>query len=172
MRAGKWNEIATASSRPRDDCHGASLLAMTAAASSRPRDDSRIGRRIIYSSLLRSPEILSLLTRTIGVNYKDLITSAEKEFRKTMILYGSAFVPSEEEEVIGLLSVQMAELARAFLQAGGVSIPPELDQDLELVIVLMMQQAILYIQDDYMGEIEATIDHIKSELWSRWVFYF
>ncbi len=138
------------------------------------RVDNEIGNRIIYSSLLRSPMLISLLARSIGEGYRDLITSVEREFRKTMIIYGAAFIPDDENEIIELLSAQMAELAKAFLaaQTPPIVLPPGLEAQLDLLISEFMIQSILLIQGDYMLEVEDTINHIKAQLWSRWIFYF
>lgn len=134
------------------------------------RYDACLGQKVIASSLFRSPACPDLLVRAIGEYYRDMVTNAEKEFRKMMILYGVAFLPQSEYEIVLTLSQQMAELGKAYLASLGIVLPISDEELLELV-VYFMNQAILLIEGDYMAEIGATISKIKIQFWSRWIFY-
>ncbi len=125
---------------------------------------------ICSSSLFRSPACPDLLVRAIGEYYRDIVINAEKEFRKMMILYGVAFLPQNEEDIVLTLSQQMAELGKAYLASLGIELPISDEELLELV-VYFMNRAILLIEGDYMAEIEATILKVKIQFWSRWIFY-
>lgn len=87
-----------------------------------------------------------------------------------MILYGVAFLPQNEEDIVLTLSQQMAELGKAYLASLGIELPISDEELLELV-VYFMNRAILLIEGDYMAEIEATILKVKIQFWSRWIFY-
>ncbi len=99
----------------------------------RKRMDLFIGQKIITSAILRSPEFPFLLVNAYAkefskyarISYLEaarLITSAEREFRKTTILYGQALT-QDEATAIQLISEQMAGLAEAFLAAYGIPLP-------------------------------------------------
>lgn len=134
------------------------------------RYDANLGQKVITSSLFRSPACPNLLVRAIGEYYRDIVINAEKEFRKMMILYGAAFLPQSEEEIVLSLSQQMAKLGRAYLESLEIELPIS-DEELLELIVYFMNEAILLIEGDYMAEIEATITKIKIQFWSRWIFY-
>ncbi len=134
------------------------------------RYDASLGQKVITSSLFRSPACPNLLVRAVGEFYRDLVVNAEKEFRKTMILYGAAFLPQDEEDIVLSLSQQMAELGRAYLASQNIPLPIS-DEELFELVVYFMNEAIQLIEGDYIFEIEATITKIKIQLWSRWIFY-
>jgi hypothetical protein len=134
------------------------------------RYDAELGLKVITSSLFRSPACPNLLIRAIGEYYRDMVTNAEREFRKTMILYGAAFLPQNEEEIVLALSQQMAELGKAYLASIPIELPLS-DEELLDLIVYLMDKAIQLIEGDYMAEIEATVSKVKSQFWSRWIFY-
>jgi hypothetical protein len=100
-----------------------------------------------------------------------MITEAENEFRQTMILYGVAFLPGTPEEIVLSLSQQMAELGKAYLASIGITELPIPDDQLIGLVVYFMEEAIGLIQGDYMAEVEATIDQVRSQLWARWIWY-
>ncbi len=134
------------------------------------RYDARLGQKVITSSLFRSPACPDLLVRAIGEYYIDAVTNAEKEFRKTMILYGVAFLPQDEEDIVLSLSQQMAELGKAYLASLDIELPIS-DEELVGLISYFMDKAIQLIEGDYMAEIEATIAKVKYQFWLRWIFY-
>ncbi len=134
------------------------------------RHDADLGLKVITASLFRSSACPNLLVRAVGEFYRNMVTDAEKEFRKTMILYGAAFLPQDEGQIVFSLSQQMAELGKGYLASLGLELPIS-DEELVELIVYFMNQAILLIENDYMLEIEATITKVKIQLWSRWIFY-
>jgi hypothetical protein len=143
------------------------------------RIDPVIGQKIISSALLRSPEFPLLLIKayakdfyeSAGITYLDavkIITSAEREFRKTTILYGQALTQNEAT-AIKLISEQMAELSEAFLAAYGVTLPP--GTDLTPLIKFAIKQSMKICAKDFDEEIAATINFVDQQLFLHGISY-
>ena len=137
------------------------------------RIDRRIGQKVMTSALVRHRSFPDLLVSAYaqdlhvntGLSYEEavgLITTAEKEFRKMMILYGNALVRSEDK-AIQLLAEQLSELAEIFI---GIPVSPELTED-----ALRAAISVLEMYGDYYTEISLTIDHVLSGLESHGVSY-
>jgi hypothetical protein len=131
------------------------------------REDKSIGKKVLIASLLRSPDFPNLLVRAIGQEYKDLILTAEKEFRKIAAMLGGALLLGEEE-AIQALSEQMAELGAEFLKLYGYNLDPA---DLIPLAEAGIREAIVLCESDYMNEIEATIRFVKKNLWLNDIHY-
>ncbi len=138
----------------------------------RKRMDPFIGQKIITSTILRSPEFPFLLVKAYagefskyaGISYLEaagLITSAEWEFRKTMILYGQALT-QDKARAIQLISEQMAELAKSYLAVYKITLPEGVN--LTPLIKFAIEQSVEICKDDFKGEIEATINFVDREL--------
>ena len=59
------------------------------------QQDKLIGEKIICAALARSNDFPALLTKAMGISWKDMIYAAEKEFRKSMVLYGGALIQDQ-----------------------------------------------------------------------------
>jgi hypothetical protein len=132
------------------------------------RVDKSIGEKVLFASLLRSPDFPNLLVRAIGQEHKDLILAAEKEFRKITAMLGGVLLLGEDE-AIQALSEQMAELGAEFLKLYGY-------EDLNPAILKPLaeagiREAIRLCESDYMNEIEATIRFVKKNLWLNHIHY-
>ncbi len=143
------------------------------------RIDPMIGQKMISSVLLRSPEFPLLLVKAYAkdfskyakITYLDavkIIISAEREFRKTTILYGQAFT-QDEATAIKLISEQMAELSEAFLAAYGVTLPP--GTDLTPLIKFAIKQSMKICAKDFDEEIAATINFVDQQLFLHGISY-
>jgi hypothetical protein len=143
------------------------------------RIDTMIGQKMISSALLRNPEFPLLLVKAyakdfseyFGIRYLEavnIITSSEREFRKTTILYGQAFM-QDEVTAIHLISEQMAELSEAFLAAYGVILPP--GTDLRPLIKFAIEQSMEICVGDFDEEIAATINFVDEQLISHGISY-
>jgi hypothetical protein len=143
------------------------------------RKDPLIGQKIISSALLRSPEFPLLLVKAYakdfseyaGITYLDavkIITSSEREFRKTIFFYGYALT-QDEEKAIPLISGQMADLAESFLGAYGITLPE--GTDLTPLITFAIQQSIEICADDFSDEIEATINYVEQQMNANGITY-
>ena len=136
------------------------------------RVDPVIGKKIMAAALLRTnafPDMLvevyaEGLSGETGMNFNDAaqaIRAAEKDFRKTTILYGMALSQSEETAV-RLLAEQLASVAAAYLRMLGYPIP--VDADLTPLAVVGIQQGIELCKNDFKAEIAATVKLVKKNL--------
>jgi hypothetical protein len=143
------------------------------------RLDPAIGQKIATSAARRSPEFPLLLVRAYapgfseyaGISYAEaagFITSAEREFRRNMVLYGYVLMQDEETAVM-LLSEEMASLAVSYLSVYGITLPEGVD--LVPLIEFAVGQAMELCETDYAWEIQATIDHVDGELRARGIYY-
>ena len=131
------------------------------------RMDPQIGEKMIWSALLRNRDFPVLLTKAIGDEYRGLIFSAEKEFRKIIILLGTALT-QDEESAIDSLSDNMAELGVALLQMQGITID---HADAKLLAEAGIQIAMGLCEPDLADEIAATIQFVKNNLRHHAVTY-
>jgi len=145
--------------------------------------DPTIGNKLASAALLRSPGFPLLLVRAYkddvakdlkmnSVDAAKFIITAEKEFRKSMILYGQALA-QDNDTAVQLLSEQLASVAEAFLGAYGINLG-KLGITDEQVIELTkdgIQGAISVCQDDYQAEIEGTIKSVRTALKANGVSY-
>lgn len=143
------------------------------------RSDPLIGEKIVSSAIYRNPQFPDFLVEeyaedfsTIaGISYPEavnLIKTTEKEFRKTMILYGQA-LNQDETTSIQLISEQTADLAEGFLVAYGITLPE--GTDLTPLITFAIQQSIEMCADDFADEIEATIYQVDQQLKANGINY-
>jgi hypothetical protein len=148
------------------------------------RDHPAIGKKLASSAILRSPEFPLLL---VGAYAKDvaqakalpyleavkLITASEKEFRKSVVLYGQALMqaPEDENGAIQALSEQMTEIAVAYLAAYGITLAPALVEQLPMLANAYINVAMFFCAADYADEIAATIEFVKEGLNSHHISY-
>jgi hypothetical protein len=127
------------------------------------RADPLIGQKIVTASVLRSNDFPELVSRAMGPGWHDAVFAAEKEFRKTMILYGAALMQGEQSAV-QTLSAQIAQIGVEYVKAltnGQVIIP--LDQATQLAIA-GTQAGLQIIAPDYMKEVNATVNFVRMQL--------
>jgi len=138
--------------------------------------DPLIGKKIVTSAILRSPQFPLLLVKAYakdlalyaGISYPEavqLITTAEKEFRKAMILYGQVLT-QDETTAIQLISEQTADIAASFLALYGIQLPIPKEEITQMVIGYTTL-AISICENDYQQEIEATIHFVDQQLKGR-----
>jgi hypothetical protein len=153
-------------------------------------DDHLIGKKLTSAALLRSPELPLLLVKayasdlvaTFGITpleASQFIVSAEKEFRKSIILYGQ-ILTLDEPTAIRLISEQTADAAIAYLGLYNIPLtdlfpdendPVQLRETLVQLIVGLTDLAILTCVDDYKGEIDDTINFVAQWLEANDVSY-
>jgi hypothetical protein len=137
------------------------------------KTDPLIGKKIVSSAIARSPQFPLLLVKACakdfalyaGISYFEaarFITSAEKEFRKTMILYGQVLM-QDEATAIQLISEQTADAAEGFLSLYGIQLPLPKEEIIQMVIGYTTL-AISICEYDYQHEIEATIHFVDQQL--------
>ena len=136
------------------------------------RLDPQIGGRLSSAATRRSPVLPALLVRAYArdlsllpeMNHGKatrLIQFAEKEFRKSMILYGQALT-LDDATAIQLIAEQTADISMGFLSAYGIPLPKGLD--LIPLITFAIEQSITLCADDFAEEIATTIDFVDQNL--------
>ena len=143
------------------------------------RNDDMIGQKIMSSALVRSPEFPLLLVKAYAddlspyfgghVEEAKAIVSAEKEFRKIMILYGYALT-QDEPVAIQLISEQMADLAESFLDAYGIQLPLTKEEVVALINELV-QASMSLCAPDYAQEITATTAFVRQNMKVHGILY-
>ena len=139
--------------------------------------DPLIGLKIKVAALARSKKFPALLVDAYAADYASncpgidyptaayVIVSAEEEYRNGMISYGK-YISRSEPVAVQLIAKQIVALAPGFL--GGPLPIPEADA-IELV------KAAIYVSmeicDDYMTEINATIEYVDSNLITNGITY-
>ena len=149
------------------------------------RDDHLIGKKITSAALLRSPELPLLLVKAYAPDFAAnpdfhisrheaaaFIVSAEKEFRKSIILYGQ-ILTLDEPTALRLISKQTADAAVAYLGLYGIDISGlfQDEEDLIQLITVLTDLAISNCAYDYQGEINTTIDYVDGWLEDENVSY-
>jgi hypothetical protein len=143
------------------------------------RTDPLIGQKIMSAALLRSPQFPRLLVKVYGQDFAAFagitpaeaavfIISTEREFRKSIALYGLA-LSQDEETAIQLIAEQTADLAGTFLGGYGIPLPPK-EQIIEMVVGYMTL-AISICEPDYLGEVKATIRFVDHNLAAHGIYY-
>ena len=136
------------------------------------RIDPMIGHKIVSSALRRSPELPHLVVRAYAADFSDygdisfrkaakIITSAEMEFRRSMIFYGHALL-QEDVTSVELISEQTANVAKSFLAAYGIEIPAEID--VTPLVKFLTEEAIAVCAGDFASEIAATVGFVNDNL--------
>lgn len=148
-------------------------------------DDPLVGEKVSSAALLRSPELPLLLVRAYAQDFAAnpdfdispleaaaFIISAEKEFRKSIILYGQ-ILTLDEPTAIRLISEQTADAGMAYLGLYGIDIGGlfQDEEDLIQLIVALTDLAILTCVDDYKGEIDHTLNFVDQWLEANDVSY-
>lgn len=144
------------------------------------RQEASIGQKIVSSALYRSPRFPSLLVSAYaqdlsefaGISFSEaekFITTVEKEFRKSIMLYGQS-LQQDEEPAIGLIAGQTADVAESFLGLYDIQIPLTKEEIVALVVDYM-NLAISICEPDYLGEINATANFVEEQLRGHGVAY-
>lgn len=130
--------------------------------------DPAIGEKIISACLLRSNDFPGLLASAMGPEWKDAVTAAEKEFRRTMILYGAALTLGEESAVKAFAE-QLAQLGVELIRfLGGPDIALDLAKELAEYGI---RQALVLCRPDYLREVNATVSFVRANLAAHGVRY-
>jgi hypothetical protein len=141
--------------------------------------DPSIGQKLSSSATSRTSNFPVLLVKAYagdfsqyaGISYHEaskFIIAAEKEFRKSIVLYGQALM-QDEAIAIQLISEGTAEVAASFLEANGITPPPT--EDIVPLIEFAIEQSIILCADDFAPEIAATIDFVDQNLQTHGISY-
>jgi len=141
------------------------------------RVDHLLGQKVKLAARFRSPKFPALLVDAYAADYAEncsdidlptaayIITSAEAEYRRNMISYGQA-ISRAEPIAVKLIANQIVALAPGFL-GGPLPIP-------EAYAVEIVKAAIygsMAICDDFMAEINATIEFVEDNLTDNGIIY-
>jgi len=137
-----------------------------------------IGQKIVSSSLLRSPEFPFLLVKAYAQDFSALtggtleaakmIISAEREFRKSMIYYGTALL-QDDAAALQLISQQTAAVAEGFLEVYQVNLPE--GTDIATLIALAIGISMDICADDFVDELKKTTGFVRQQLRIHGVTY-
>ena len=139
--------------------------------------DRSIGRKLKVASRARSSKFPGLLVEAYAADYTAnctgidyptavyIITSAESEYRNNMTFYGKA-ISLPEPIAVHLIAEQIVTLAPGFL--GGTLPIPEADA---VEIVKAMIYVSIEVCDDYITEINATIEFVENNLITNGIVY-
>lgn len=143
--------------------------------------DPRIGQKIVSSSVLRDPKFPLLLAKAFaadlaadaGISRSEaagIIVSAERDFRRSMVLYGVALL-QDESTALKLISEQLAAVAEGYLAANGID-PDELgDFDLVPLIEFAIGTSMEICADDFADELKKTTGFVRLQLRTHGVSY-
>jgi hypothetical protein len=134
--------------------------------------DPRIGQKVVSSSLLRNPEFPLLLVKAFAedvANYAGIsrfeaarmIVSAERDFRKSTVLYGTA-LHQDEATALMLISEQLAAVAEGFLAANDVGLPEGVDLVPLIEFAIGMSMEICAV--DFADELKKTTGFVREQL--------
>jgi len=138
-------------------------------------DDHLVGGKITSAALLRSPDLPLLLVKAYASDLATtfeispleaaaFIVSAEKEFRKSIILYGQ-ILTLDEPTAIRLISEQTADAGIAYLGLYGIDLTGLFQDEEDLIgLIVALTNAAISICDDYRQEIDATIEFVDQWL--------
>jgi len=143
------------------------------------RIDHSIGRKITSAALFRSPEFPLLLAKayapgfaeTFGISRLEaakIIVSAEKEFRKSLVLYGQILM-QDEATALQLISEQTAGVAKGFLAANGIDLPP--DTDITPLVQYFTELAMALCAADFADEVDATTSYVGAQMKAHGISY-
>jgi len=141
--------------------------------------DSSIGQKLSSSAISRTSNFPVLLVKAYardfsqfaGISYQNaskFIIAAEKEFRQRIVYYGQALM-QDDATAIRLIAEGTAEIAAIFLEAYGVTLPP--DVDIVSLIGFGIEQSIGLCGGDFADEIAATINFVNHNLESNGISY-
>jgi len=138
-----------------------------------PGDGNGIGKKMIASALLRNPEFPQLLVDAYAkglastlhmprAEARKLILADERDFRKTVVVYGQALAEKTEIDAIDSVSEILAQLALELYGIEGVT--PELVKP-----ALMGAQA--FCRSDYAAAIQGTITMVNNQMQGAGISY-
>lgn len=117
---------------------------------------SGIGKRMVESAVLRTPELPRLLVRAYGGSpeIEATIISAERNFRRAIIIYGQALAIRDEIQSVNAVAGHLADLADEMY---GIKVSSTL-------IALAIMKGEQLCADDYRKAITDTVKEVKNQM--------
>jgi hypothetical protein len=133
---------------------------------------SKIGKKVIDSALFRNPNFPRLLAEsyaeglssTFGMSALEaakMIISAERDFRKTILVYGQGLVQKSEGDAITFASSLLAQMGSEIY---GITVDPAL-----VAGAIMGAQALC--RPDYVSAIQGTVNFVRTEMANAGISY-
>lgn len=115
-----------------------------------------IGKKITESALLRNPKFPLLVVKAYATDSetKEKIISAERDFRRSIIIYGQALNQKTESDAINSVSELLAQLA---LEVYGIQVTPDL-------VASAIVGAQYLCRPDYAAAINETISFVNARM--------
>ncbi len=143
--------------------------------------DPLLGMKLSSSALLRDSSFHELLVEAYADDFAfqydmtfetaaQVIREAEKEFRRTMVLYGTALM-QDKETARRLLAQQMADIAPEYLQRH-FNLPSYNEIFLKVDEGLAYAIDLCEAGDSYLNEIRETIRFVRYNLLLNGIYYF
>jgi hypothetical protein len=142
--------------------------------------DPMIGAKMAAAALPPNPNFPLLMEKAyaedlaahFGISRFEAVkflTSSERQFRQTMVLYGHVLM-QDDATAIALMAEQLEDMAKAFLVAVGL---PPLSDDLDIKPLLEfgIWQAMGLCENDFAAEVEATVDHVTQQFRAHGISY-
>ena len=142
--------------------------------------DPMIGAKMAAAALPPNPNFPLLMEKayardlaaTFGISHKEAVkflTSSERQFRQTMVLYGQVLM-LDDAEAIPLMAEQLEDMAKAFLAAFGL--PPLPDNvDIKPLLQFGIAKAMELCAPDFAIEVEATAEFVEQQLRAHGISY-
>ncbi len=135
-------------------------------------DGHGIGKKVIESALLRSPGFPGLLVKAYAEGLSSefdmsrlgaakMIVSAERDFRKTILIYGQGLVQKSKSDAINYVASLLAQLGSEIY---GIEVGPAL-------VAGAIIEAQAECRSDYAEEIQKTVDFVKYEMTNAGISY-
>jgi hypothetical protein len=141
--------------------------------------DPQIGVKVKSAAASRSQKFPRLLAKTYGkelstfknISEKEsakIIMNEEKKFKKRMMTYGK-MLSEDQETAVQLVSMQLVEIARAFLAGNKIVLPSDLD--LTPLAKGGILGAMALCAPDFQEELQATVEYLRVEMSKNEVSY-
>lgn len=142
--------------------------------------DPMIGAKMAAAALPPNPNFPLLMERAYAqdlashfgisrIEAVKFLTSSERQFRQTMVLYGQVLLQDDATAVM-LMAEQLEEMAKAFLAAFGL--PPLPDGvDIKPLMQFGIVQAMVLCAPDFATEVAATLEFVEQQLQAHGVSY-
>lgn len=141
--------------------------------------DPMIGAKMAAAALPPNPNLPLLMEKAYAgdlasqfkISHTDAVkflTSSERQFRQTLVLYGQVLMQSDAV-AIPLMAEQLEGMAKAFLAAYGYSLPA--GANLAPLLEFGIWQAMTLCAPDFAAEVEATAEFVEQQLRAHGISY-
>ena len=134
--------------------------------------DPMIGAKITAAALPPNPNFPLLMDKAyekefatrFGMSHADALkffASSERQFRQLMVLYGHVLMQDDATAIL-LISEQLADIAKTFLAANGITLPT--GADITPLLQFGISQSMMICAPDFEQEVSATSSFVAQKL--------